>query len=61
MSKTMINTPTFTREEIDQIHAELYMVNASNKCANPGHIGWIRGYNNAQIDRMGKKQRRQKL
>ena len=46
MSKTKNNNiPTLTPEEIDAIHAELYLVNSSNHCANPGWIGWIRGYN----------------
>lgn len=30
------NIPTFTREEVDAIHAQLYLVNSSNLCANPG-------------------------
>lgn len=45
----MTTPPSFTQEEIDQIHAELYTVNASNQCINPTHLAWIRGYNNVQV------------
>lgn len=50
--------PSFTQEEIDQIHAELYMVNASNQCINPGDLSWIRGYNNTQERLMGRRKKR---
>ena len=50
--------PSFTPEEVDAIKAQLYVVNASNQCINPGDLSWIRGYNNTQIERMGKRKKR---
>lgn len=59
-SNTITNIPTLTPEEIDAIHAELYLVNSSNHCANPGWTGWIRGYNETQVRLMGKRRKKQK-
>lgn len=54
------NIPTFTREEVDAIHAQLYLVNSSNHCANPGCLSWIRGYSETQVRLMGKRRKKQK-
>lgn len=47
-------------EEVDAIKAQLYVVNASNQCINPGDLSWIRGYNNTQERLMGKRKGRRK-
>lgn len=60
MKKSNTTIPTFTPEEIDAIHAELYLVNASNHCANPGCLSWVRGYNEMQVRLMGKRRKRKK-
>lgn len=52
--------PSFTPEEVDAIKAQLYVVNASNQCINPGDLSWIRGYNNTQERMMGKRKGRRK-
>lgn len=59
-SNTNTNIPTLTPEEIDAIHAELYLVNSSNHCANPGCLSWIRGYGNMQVRLMEKRRKKQK-
>ena len=50
--------PSFTPQEVDAIKAQLYVVNASNQCINPGDLSWIRGYNNTQERLMGKRRRK---
>ena len=50
--------PSFTPQEVDAIKAQLYVVNASNQCINPGDLSWIRGYNNTQERLMGKRKKR---
>lgn len=52
--------PLFTPEEMDAIKAQLYVVNASNQCINPGDLSWIKGYNNTQVKLMGKRKGRRK-
>ena len=52
--------PSFTLEEMDAIKAQLYVVNASNQCINPGDLSWIRGYSETQVRLMGKRKGRRK-
>ena len=57
---TSYGIPQVMPQEADAIKAQLYVVNASNQCINPGDLSWIRGYNNTQERLMGKRKSRKR-